>query len=176
MTSNASERVVLTTRPATSAALFQLRNIIRLGIAAWLAAPQTIAMMAGFLDRLRIPGVQFDTGLLYLPSALLVFSVLSWIVYQKTCSFTLTDERLIVRYGLLLRVEDEVELYRVVDVTQTIGIFQRIFGVGNIQVTSTDRTGTVILPLIRTPSDVRNAIRTEAERCKSRRGSVRILE
>jgi uncharacterized membrane protein YdbT with pleckstrin-like domain len=176
MTSNANERLVLTTRPATSAAIFQLRNVVKLCLAAWLAAPQTIATMAGFLDRLRIPFIRFDTGLLYLPSALLVFSVISWIVYQKTCSFTLTDERLIVRYGLLLRVEDEVELYRVVDVTQTIGIFQRIFGVGNIQVTSTDRTGTVTLPLIRSPSAVRNAIRTEAERCKSRRGSVRILE
>ncbi|MBY3433031.1 PH domain-containing protein [Rhizobium laguerreae] len=176
MTSNASERVVLTARPATSAAVFQLRNILKLGIAAWLATPQTMATMSGFLDRLRIPGVSHESGFLYIPSAILIFSVISWIVYQKTCSFTLTDERLIVRYGLLLRVEDEVELYRVVDVTQTIGIFQRIFGVGNVQVTSTDRTGTVTLPLIKSPSAVRNAIRTEAERCKSRRGSVRILE
>lgn len=176
MTSNANERVVLTARPATSATLFQMRNIVKIGLAAWLAAPQTVAAMSGFLDRLKIPGLRYDIGLFYIPSAILLFSVISWIVYQKTCSFTLTDERLIVRYGLLLRVEDEVELYRVVDVTQTIGIFQRFFGVGNIQVTSTDRTGTVILPLIKQPSAVRNAIRTEAERCKSRRGSVRILE
>jgi len=113
---------------------------------------------------------------MYAPSLLIALNVAYWFLYQKTCEFVLTDERLIVRYGVVLRVEDEVELYRVVDVTQTIGLIQRFLGVGNIQVSSTDRTGSVVMPLVKSPSTIRNAIRTEAEKCKNRRGAVRILE
>jgi hypothetical protein len=62
------------------------------------------------------------------------------------------------------------------DVIQSVNIAQRLFGIGTVHVASTDRTGTVVLPGIRRPSAVRNAIRTAAERCKNRRGTVRILE
>jgi uncharacterized membrane protein YdbT with pleckstrin-like domain len=178
MTSNANERVVLNARPDSRAVIFQFRNLLKLGIAGALMLPSVQATFGGSLNGLRLPGltVEVREWLLVAPSVLLVLHVFYWFAYQKTCSFTLTDERLIVRYGLLLRVEDEVELYRVVDVTQTISLVQRLLGVGNIQVTSTDRTGLVVMPLIKSPSGVRNAVRTEAERCKSRRGSVRILE
>lgn len=178
MTSSANETVILNTRPDSRAIVFQLRNLVRLGLAAALIMPSVQASFGAFLNGLRIPALTQDLkmALLYAPSALLVLNFLYRFAYQKTCSFTLTDERLIVRYGLLLRVEDEVELYRIVDVTQTISIVQRLLGVGNIQVTSTDRTGLVVMPLIKSPASVRNAVRTEAERCKSRRGSVRILE
>lgn len=178
MTSSANETVILNTRPDSRAIVFQLRNLVRLGLAAVLMMPSVQASLGGFLNGLRIPALTQDIkmALMYAPCALLVLNFLYRFAYQKTCSFTLTDERLILRYGLLLRVEDEVELYRVVDVTQTISIVQRLLGVGNIQVTSTDRTGLVVMPLVKSPSSVRNAVRTEAERCKSRRGSVRILE
>ena len=178
MTSSANERTILNARPDSKAVVLQFRNLAKLALAAALMTPSVQAVFAGVLNGTRIPALTNDvqTALLYAPSAVLVLNFLYWYAYQKTCSFTLTDERLIVRYGLLLRVEDEVELYRVVDVTQTIGIVQRLLGVGNIQVTSTDRTGLVVMPLIKSPSSVRNAVRTEAERCKSRRGSVRILE
>lgn len=175
MTSSANERTILNARPDSKAVVLQFRNLAKLALAAALMTPSVQAAFAGVLNGIRIAAL-IKTALLYAPSAILVLNFLYWYAYQKTCSFTLTDERLIVRYGLLLRVEDEVELYRVVDVTQTISIVQRLLGVGNIQVTSTDRTGLVVMPLIKSPSDVRNAIRTEAERCKSRRGSVRILE
>lgn len=176
MSSNANERTILNARPDSKAVVLQFRNLAKLGLAAALLMPSVQAMFAGVLNRIPALTDDIKAALIYGPSAILVLNFLYWYAYQKTCSFTLTDERLIVRYGLLLRVEDEVELYRVVDVTQTIGIVQRMLGVGNIQVTSTDRTGLVVMPLIKSPSRVRNAIRTEAERCKSRRGSVRILE
>lgn len=178
MASSGNERKVLATRPDSRAILLQLRNVVKLGLAAALLSPQAQAYLGGFVHGLRIPGFTADMKAMamYAPSALLLLNVAYWYLYQKTCEFVLTDERLIVRYGILLRVEDEVELYRVVDVTQTISLVQRFLGVGNIQVASTDRTGSVVMPLIKGPSAVRNAIRTQAETCKNRRGAVRILE
>ena len=173
-----AERNVLATRPATRAVLLRPGNVARAAAAAALLLPGAQAFMAKAIVPLGYRVMSPDlAGLLpYIPTLLLAASFAYRVLYQKTCTFALTDERLIVRYGLLLRVEDEVELYRVVDVTQTVGIFQRMLGVGNVHVSSTDRTGGVVLPLIRHPSAVRNAIRTEAERCKNRRGAVRILE
>jgi uncharacterized membrane protein YdbT with pleckstrin-like domain len=120
--------------------------------------------------------IAYSPFVIYAPAMLIGMYLAYRFLYQKTYKFVLSDERLIVRYGVLLRVEDEIELYRVVDVAQTISIVQRILGVGNIVVTSTDRTGSVVMPLISRPSEIRNAIRTEAEKCKNRRGAVRILE
>nr|WP_250808133.1 PH domain-containing protein [Neorhizobium tomejilense] len=178
MTSTGNERTVLKTRPDSRAVLLQFRYILKVAVALALLSPQAQSYMDGIISMLRVPGITPDmrTAILYGPSTLILFNVAYWFLYQKTCEFVLTDERLIVRYGVLMRVEDEVELYRVVDVTQAIGLIQRALGVGNIHVTSTDRTGNVVMPLIANPSAVRNAIRAEAERCKNRRGAVRILE
>jgi membrane protein YdbS with pleckstrin-like domain len=176
----AAERRVLTMRPDTKAIVFQFRNLAKLAAAAALLLPGPQAVIAKSVwiaasGRIALTKEMMDCAL-YLPSGLLLLWFAARFFYQRTCSFTLTDERLIVRYGVLLRVEDEIELYRVVDVAQTVGLVQRLLGVGNVFVSSTDRTGNVVLPLVREPSKVRNSIRTQAERCKSRRGSVRILE
>lgn len=178
MTSTTNESSVLETRPDSRAVLLQFRYIVKIALAIGLMSPQVQAYLGGMLSTFRIPGMteNIRSAILCGPSALIMLNVAYWFLYQKTCHFVLTNERLIVRYGVLMRVEDEVELYRVVDVTQTTGLIQRFLGVGNIQVSSTDRTGSVIMPLIANPSSVRNAIRTEAERCKNRRGAVRILE
>lgn len=178
MTGSPAERTVLNTRPDTIAVVMQFRNLARIAVALFLLSPTVQTVIGSVVAGLRVPGMSADIRHLipYAPGVLVLLNVLYRLAYQKTCSFTLTDERLIVRYGLLLRVEDEIELYRVVDVTQTTSILQRLMGVANIQVTSTDRTGLVVLPMVRNSSPIRNSIRNEAERCKGRRGSVRILE
>ena len=52
--------------------------------------------------------------------------------------YELDEERLYIKTGFLTRREDEVRLYRIMDVTliQTLG--QRIFGVGSIHCCSSD--------------------------------------
>ncbi len=52
--------------------------------------------------------------------------------------YELDEERLFIRSGFFTRIEDEVRLYRIIDVTlkQTLG--QRIFRVGTIHCCSTD--------------------------------------
>jgi uncharacterized membrane protein YdbT with pleckstrin-like domain len=94
---------------------------------------------------------------------------------QVMTSFECTSERLIIRRGILIRTEDEVELYRVVDVVQSANLIQMVMGVGTVTVKSTDQTGNVTMPSITKASDVRNAIRTASEDCKTRRGTIRLL-
>lgn len=56
--------------------------------------------------------------------------------------YTLTNQRLIINKGLLSRSVDEIELFRVKDVTLTQTLFQRFVGYGTITVSSTDASGT----------------------------------
>lgn len=55
-------------------------------------------------------------------------------------TYELEEERLFIRTGFLTRKEDEVRLYRILDISwqQTLG--QRIFGVGTIHCCSSDAT------------------------------------
>lgn len=55
-------------------------------------------------------------------------------------TYELEEERLFIRTGFFTRKEDEVRLYRIMDISwqQTLG--QRIFGVGTIHCCSSDAT------------------------------------
>ena len=54
--------------------------------------------------------------------------------------YVLTDDRLFIKSGFLKTVEDEVRLYRVLDLTLSKTLFQRIFRMGTISVSSGDKT------------------------------------
>ena len=54
--------------------------------------------------------------------------------------YTLTEERQFIQTGLFTTVEDEVRLYRILDVKLTRTLGQKIFGVGSIHVCSADKS------------------------------------
>ncbi|MCR4658348.1 MAG: PH domain-containing protein [Lachnospiraceae bacterium] len=54
--------------------------------------------------------------------------------------YSLTKERLFIEDGLFNTTEDEIRLYRVLDVKLTRGFFQKMFGLGTIQVASSDQS------------------------------------
>lgn len=54
--------------------------------------------------------------------------------------YALTDDRLFITSGLLKTVEDEVRLYRIMDLSLTQTLSQKIFGIGTIQVSSADKS------------------------------------
>lgn len=53
-------------------------------------------------------------------------------------SYELDEERLYIRTGFFTKVEDEVRLYRIMDVTMVRTLRQRILGLGTIHCCSTD--------------------------------------
>ena len=78
---------------------------------------------------------------------MLLAILITWVVlvgvylYRRwSVHYTLTNQRLIHEKGLLWRTSDRVELIDVDDVTFTQGPVERLFGVGRILVSSSDRT------------------------------------
>ncbi len=64
-------------------------------------------------------------------------------VFGLPLSFTkyrLTEDRLFIETGFLNKREDEVRLYRIMDVTLTRSFLHRGFGVGTISCCSADKT------------------------------------
>lgn len=54
--------------------------------------------------------------------------------------YALTDDRLFITSGLLKTVEDEVRLYRIMDLSLNQTLSQKIFGIGTILVSSADKS------------------------------------
>lgn len=89
--------------------------------------------------------------------------------------YELTDQKLIVNKGFLNVTEEEIRLYRFVDVTMTQTLGQRLFGVGNLHCETNDRSsGNFVIELIKNPRQVKellsDAVETERDR---KRVSVR---
>jgi len=54
--------------------------------------------------------------------------------------YRLTEEKLLIQTGFLNRREEEIRLYRILDMTLTRSLGERIFGLGTIHCCSADKT------------------------------------
>jgi uncharacterized membrane protein YdbT with pleckstrin-like domain len=98
-----------------------------------------------------------------------------WLVIRNTV-YELTSERLKLRRGVLNKHLDEVELYRVRDYKLEQPFFQRLFGLGNIVLQTSDRSHpSVRLRAIRDGEQLYERVRAAVEECRARKG-VRELD
>lgn len=94
---------------------------------------------------------------------------------QRT-SYELTSEQLRKNWGIATRRGEEVELYRVEDTSPTAPLLYRLFGRGNVEVLSTDRTASSLTLLaIKDHETVRNKIRGRVEVMRPAKGT-RVVE
>ncbi len=85
--------------------------------------------------------------------------------------YRLTTQRLFVQTGLIAKKLEEVELFRVKDVTLHQGVLQRLLGVGNVVVLSSDDTTPQLeLAGISNPIDVKEQIRNAFRAARQREG------
>ncbi|MCI0748195.1 MAG: PH domain-containing protein [Verrucomicrobia subdivision 3 bacterium] len=135
-----------------------------------LAAGALIA--AGLLFQLQFPVACIVGSAAIIP---LFFAFVKWlqIKFQK---YELTTERLRLRCGVLSRKTDEVELYRVKDYVLHEPLSLRLFGLGNVALTTTDDANpSVLLRAVSHPETLRDQIRKHVElRREAKR--VRITE
>lgn len=90
----------------------------------------------------------------------------------------ITDERLILRKGVLNKTTNETELYRVRDSRIEEPFFYRLFGCGNIMLYTTDEAeANLKLTAFRKPHWVKDQVRNYSEICrqKKRWGTDNIL-
>ncbi len=103
------------------------------------------------------------------------FALYRWLAVKCT-RFTLTTQRFRIERGILNKHLDDLELYRVKDITLSQPLIQRIVGLGTLtMVTSDATTPTVILPAIPDALPIMDRIRNEVDRVRRERG-VRELD
>ena len=90
--------------------------------------------------------------------------------------YALSDDRLFLETGLLNVKYEEINLYRVKDLTLQISFWQRIFKVGSVTVHSADETNAHLeLKNIKNPKQVKELLHSSIEKAKDAKG-VRIGE
>ncbi|MCU6455225.1 PH domain-containing protein [Sphingomonas sp. A2-49] len=107
----------------------------------------------------------------------LVVIAVRWL-QNMAAAYDVTDQRLIVRRGLIMKSIDEIELYRVKDVRVDFSLINQLTDIGTITITSSDRTtgnGTFVLRDVPAARERREGIRKLVDRARQRRG-VRELD
>jgi uncharacterized membrane protein YdbT with pleckstrin-like domain len=54
--------------------------------------------------------------------------------------YVLTDQRLVMRQGIIMKREDDIELYRIKDIRVDYSIVNQLVGIGTITIRSSDAT------------------------------------
>jgi hypothetical protein len=95
-----------------------------------------------------------------------------WKTIVTACtSFTLTTQRLKLSKGVFNRTFDEIEIYRIKDSTIRQTLWQRLVGIGTIDLVTSDRTHpSVVMPGIAGFREVQSMIRTQTEGARRSRG------
>jgi hypothetical protein len=100
---------------------------------------------------------------------------LSWINRILT-RYKLTNERLIIEHGFVRRRVEQVDLFRVHDVDYRQGVMERIFGMGDIGIETTDATAPdVKLVDVKDPNRVKDLV-WQAARIERQRRRVLLRE
>lgn len=128
------------------------------------AAAAAVIIAVGFLilGALELTGGGFTVVLV----ALLVagsYAAWRWLMVHRV-AYELTSERMIRRTGILRVDTEEIELYRIKDISGSHSIAQRLVGVGTIIVESSDKTcPRLVMPSIARYDDVQRQIRSGVE-------------
>lgn len=130
----------------------------------WLVLAGALAVLAGGI----YAGYGWQTGAVL---AVVLGAYLAWTYVENRASlFWIDDQRLFMRRGILMRSEEEIELYRIKDVKVAFSIIQQMFDNGTIQISSSDSSGTLAsaAPHPRTMIEVTNVRDARAIRAELR--------
>ncbi len=84
--------------------------------------------------------------------------------------YTLTETKLLIDTGFFNRNEEEVRLYRILDVTLNRTFGQRLFGLGTVHCNSADKTTPVFdITRVKKPKEVKNLLSDLVEEERQRR-------
>ena len=108
----------------------------------------------------------------FLTAALLVIeAIILAVAYLRLRStlYTVTNQRVMIETGLIAKALSEIDLRYIDDSQFAQGVMQRLLGIGNVTLVSTDKTTPVfVLRAIRDPRGVREIIRTHAYKVSQR--------
>lgn len=89
----------------------------------------------------------------------------------NTETYTITNQRIIIKWGLIGKKQEEIELVRIDDVSVTQSIGERVQSIGDVTIESNDKTTPIIkLENIKDPFEVKELIRKHSREEKSKLG------
>lgn len=126
-------------------------------------------LSADLSESTGIPGASVPLAIfLILVGIPALVTVYKFMYFRMSMSYTLTDSRLIVRQGLLSRHESQVRVIQIQDLSVHQGLFNVMFGVGDIIVHSDDvDTPELEIKGIRDPRAVKDRMFMVSEAAKS---------
>lgn len=129
-------------------------------------------LLAQWLRQVGLGGVQPGLCLSVLGGAYALWQFLA----VRCVRYTVTEERFLDESGVLNRITDTLELYRVKDTQVLQPLWLRPFGLGHVRIESSDRTTPVsMLYAIAKPKETAAIIRDRVEEMRVKKG-VRELD
>ena len=101
----------------------------------------------------------------------LVIVLIQWIRFLDL-TYELTEDRLILRKGIVVKSVDEIELYRVKDVRMDFTLINQWAGIGTISIDSSDETtrqGALVMPHVERAADRREELRRLVDTARQKR-------
>jgi len=113
-----------------------------------------------------------------IPAFVILLSPLFYALFKailiKAVRYEITSERIKISSGIFSKKNSAMELYRVKDYTMEAPFFYRLFGLGNINILTSDRsTPQITLPAVPSAKRLMDDIRTHVE---LRRDQKRVRE
>ena len=98
-----------------------------------------LLIIGGIVLTLLLPAGEAGPWPLAISVLGLAIIVVKW-VQNLMAKFEITEERLVIRRGILFKSIDEIELYRIKDVRIDFTLINQVAGIGTIRVSSSDET------------------------------------
>ncbi len=98
-----------------------------------------LLIIGGIVLTLLLPAGEAGPWPLAISVLGLAIIVVKW-VQNLMAKFEVTEERLVIRRGILFKSIDEIELYRIKDVRIDFTLINQVAGIGTIRVSSSDET------------------------------------
>ena len=111
---------------------------------------------------------------LYWLLTIVTFGVFLILLYYKRVytSYSLTNKRLIIISGIFTKSVDEIELFRVVDSVADQSMIDVWADIGDVTISSSDQTGTIIMKKVPNPHYLRDTLRRQYMQARQSKGTV----
>lgn len=112
------------------------------------------------------PSTPLGLWIFAVPAVFAIWAAWNWLIIRTT-HFTLSTERLVSTRGILTKVTDTMELYRVRDIQIVQPVLLRIVGLQNIHIfTSDSSTSELFLTFIPASLNLGDQLRKSVEECR----------
>ncbi|HWT12021.1 MAG TPA: PH domain-containing protein [Allosphingosinicella sp.] len=101
----------------------------------------------------------------------LAIILVKW-VQNLAATFAITEERLIIRRGIIFKSVDEIELYRVKDVRLDFTLINQMANIGTLCISSSDettRSGDLVMRHVQSAQDRREQLRRLVDTARQKR-------